>query len=123
MKRAAYVVSWIAFALYVLFVVLTFVTRLPSLRYLLVVAAISGLSLVAFHASSFRPLRIVAALLNGVLALLVSVMIAVGINFAVGIGAFLTAGALLVVFVVPAVLNAIALLSYVRDRTSVAPAG
>jgi hypothetical protein len=109
MKRAAYVVSWIAFVLYGAFVVLTLVTGLPSFRHLVVVAAISGLSLIAFHAPALRPLRIVAALLNGVLALLVCAMIALGINFAVGAGAFITAGALIAVFVLPAVLNAIAM--------------
>jgi hypothetical protein len=115
MRRAAYVASWIAFVLYVAFVVLTFVTGLPSFRYLLVVAAISGLSLVAYHAVALRPLRIIAAVLNGILALLVCVMIALGINFAVGAGAFVTAGALILVFVLPAVLNTIAMSRSMRS--------
>jgi hypothetical protein len=121
MKRVAYVVNWIAFVLYALFVVATLVTGLASLRYLLVVAAVSGLTLVAFHVN--RPaLRMLAVLVNGALALLVVVMISVGLNFAAGIGAFVTAGTLVVVFVVPALLNTIAMLSYVREKTSVVPA-
>jgi hypothetical protein len=121
MKRAAYVASWIAFVLYSAAGVLTFVTGLPSVVYLAVVAAILGLTLIAFHAKLFRPLRIVAAVLNGVLALLVFVMVATGINFAAGRGAFLTAAVLLVVFFVPAVLNTIAMVNYVRE-SSVVPA-
>jgi hypothetical protein len=122
MKRAAYIVSWVAFVLYSLCVILWFVTGLPSVRYLLVVAAIFGFTLVAFHAKSFRSLRIVAAVLNALLAVLVLVMITTGLNFAVGMGAFLTAGAILVLLVVPAALNTAAMLSYVRQRSSVVPA-
>jgi hypothetical protein len=121
MKRAAYVVNWVAFVLYSVCVVLWFVRGLPSIRYLLVVAAIFGFTLVAFHTTSLWPLRIVAAVLNGVLALLVIVMIATGIDFTVGMGAFLTTGAILVMFVVPAALNAVAMLRHVRERNSVVP--
>ena len=120
MKRAAYVSSWVAFVLYGVFAVAAFVTGLPSLRYLLVVVAIFGFTLFAFHATQFRPLCIVVALLNGVLALLVFVMVANGINFSVGLGAFVTAGLFLAVFFVPALLNTIAMASLVR-KTGVVP--
>ena len=121
MKRAAYVSSWIAFVLYVVFAIAAFVTGLPSLRYLLVVVAIFGLTLIAFHAKQHRPLLIVAAVVNGILALLVFVMVANGINFTVGMGAFVTAGVVLAVFFVPALLNTIAMSSLFRKPGVVPP--
>jgi len=109
MKRAAYVSSWIALVLYCAFSVAAFVTGQPALRYLLVAVAVVGLTLIAFHVKQFWRLRIVAAVLNGVLALLVVALVVNGINFAVGLGAFLTAGVFLAVFFLPALLNTIAM--------------
>jgi hypothetical protein len=117
MKRAAYVSSWIALVLYGAAAVAAFVTGMTALRYSLIAVAIIGLTLVAFHANQLRMLPIVAAVLNGVFALLVFIMVASGLDFAVGSGAFLTAGVFLVLFFVPALLNTIAMWSVFRMRS------
>jgi hypothetical protein len=111
MKRVAYVVSWIAFVLYSIFAVLAFVVRQPATGYLLIIAAVLGLTLVAFHVKRSLPFRVAVGALNGVVALLAVVLVATGINFSAGPGALLTAGAALVLFFVPAALNAAALLA------------
>ncbi len=117
MKRAAYVSSWVALALYGVLAVGAFIAGLPFLRYVLVAVVVVGITLVAFHAKQSRLLPVVAAVLNGVLALLVFTMVANGINFAVGSGAFLTAAVFLAVFFVPALLNTIAMASLFRTVT------
>ena len=116
MKRAAYIASWIVLVLYGVFAAALATVGIRSVRYLLIAVAIVGLTLIAFHATQLRLLPIVAAVLNGVFALLVFVMVATGIDFTVGLGAFLTAGLFLVLFFVPALLNAIAMWNLFRSR-------
>ncbi len=114
MQRAAYVSSWVALVLYGVLAVAAFIVGLPLVRYVLVAVAIIGLTLVAFHAKQSRLLPIVAAVLNGAVALLVFALVANGIDFAVGPGAFLTAGVLLAVFFLPALFNTIAMSAICR---------
>jgi hypothetical protein len=111
MKRVACVVSWIAFVLYSISAVLAFVVRQPVIGYLLIIAAAFGFTLVAFHVKRSLAFRVAVGALNGVVALLVIVLVATGINFSAGPAALLTAGAALVAFFVPAALNGAALLA------------
>jgi len=128
MKRLAYIgswimlgCSWILFELALLsgYTSVTFGT--PSAVNFVPSAVAFGIALFAFHAEEQRWISGLAAVLNGLIALAGCALVIFGINFSSGVGAFVAAGAFLVVFCGPALLNVVALLPTARGRNASEP--
>ena len=122
MRRAAYVLSWIMFALTTVVGVVSYLVAVSPLSGLWAVpAAVFVVTLVAFHFPRRRWIGAVALVLNAVLVLAGCAFIGLGIDFSGGTAALMVAMGLGVLSCLPSVFNVVALFSYVR-RVSVVPA-
>ena len=122
MRRAAYVLSWIMFALTTVVGVVSYLVAVSPLSGLWAVpAAVFVVTLVAFHFPRRRCIGAVALVLNAVLVLAGCALIGLGIDFSAGTAALMVAMGLGVLSCLPSVFNVVALFSYVR-RVSVVPA-
>lgn len=128
MKRLAYICSWIMlacswilFELAILSGYTSVIIGTPSAANFVPSAMVFGIALIAFHAEGQRWISGLAAALNGLHALAGCALVIFGINFSSGVGAFVAAGAFLVVFCGPALLNVVALLPTARGRKLMPP--